>query len=293
MTASLVRTGRRMSDMMMDAPWSVAHVERPSGSRTDARSTGRLSEGFKLAEQLGGRPVTISGDDVVRAVLDHAHRNTSPRSSSARRAAVGSPNGPAGAGDRTAAQGAGRRRPHRDRGRSYRAGTGHQIGRAGGAGLARLSGGRGFRSGRNRRGSGAGCAVRAGGPGRHLSGRRGGGGGAERAAARAGGGDTGLPDLQLPVPSAALQLPDRLADRCADPGSVLERGAGYGRPGGESARTGQGGPASRRRGFGPAGRQPDPVGGPGPRRHGPHPGRTGLGRRRRRGRWCCCPRATT
>ena len=75
MTASLVRTGRRMSDMMMDAPWSVAHVERPSGSRADARSAGRLSEAFKLAEQLGGRPVTISGDDVVRAVLDHAHRN--------------------------------------------------------------------------------------------------------------------------------------------------------------------------------------------------------------------------
>lgn len=75
MTASLVRTGRRMSDMMMDAPWSVAHVERPSGSRADARSAGRLSEAFKLAEQLGGRPVSLSGDDVVRAVLDHAHRN--------------------------------------------------------------------------------------------------------------------------------------------------------------------------------------------------------------------------
>ncbi|WP_370651911.1 DUF4118 domain-containing protein, partial [Brevundimonas sp.] len=75
MSASLVRTGRRMSDMMMDAPWSVAHVERPSGSRSDARSAGRLSEAFKLAEQLGGRPVTLSGDDVVRTVLDHAHRN--------------------------------------------------------------------------------------------------------------------------------------------------------------------------------------------------------------------------
>ncbi|EHN77842.1 Osmosensitive K channel His kinase sensor domain family, partial [Streptomyces coelicoflavus ZG0656] len=75
MSASLVRTGRRMSDMMMDAPWSVAHVERPSGSRSDARSMARLSEAFKLAEQLGARPVTLSGDDVVRAVLDHAHRN--------------------------------------------------------------------------------------------------------------------------------------------------------------------------------------------------------------------------
>lgn len=75
MTASLVRTGRRMSDMMMDAPWSVVHVERPSGSRSDPRSAGRLSEAFKLAEQLGARPVTLSSDDIVRAVLDHAHRN--------------------------------------------------------------------------------------------------------------------------------------------------------------------------------------------------------------------------
>lgn len=75
MTASLVRTGRRLSDMLMDAPWSVAHVERPSGSNLDPRSAGRLSEAFKLAEQLGARPVTLSGDDMVRTVLDHAHRN--------------------------------------------------------------------------------------------------------------------------------------------------------------------------------------------------------------------------
>ncbi|MBN9466306.1 MAG: sensor histidine kinase KdpD [Brevundimonas sp.] len=75
MSASLVRTGRRMSDMMMDAPWSIAHVERPSGSRSDARSASRLSDAFKLAEQLGGRAVILSGDDIVRTVLDHAHRN--------------------------------------------------------------------------------------------------------------------------------------------------------------------------------------------------------------------------
>ena len=30
MAASLVRAGRRLSDMMMDAPWTVAHVERPN-----------------------------------------------------------------------------------------------------------------------------------------------------------------------------------------------------------------------------------------------------------------------
>ncbi|MNU37170.1 Sensor protein KdpD [compost metagenome] len=71
----LVRAGRRLSDMMMDAPWTVAHVDRPSGARHGVGSAGKLSDALKLAEQLGGRTVVLSGDDVVRAVMDHAHRN--------------------------------------------------------------------------------------------------------------------------------------------------------------------------------------------------------------------------
>ncbi|OYX16110.1 MAG: sensor histidine kinase, partial [Brevundimonas diminuta] len=69
------RTGRRMSDMMMDAPWTVAHVDRPSGARHGVGSAGKLSDALKLAEQLGGRTVVLSGDDVVRAIMDHAHNN--------------------------------------------------------------------------------------------------------------------------------------------------------------------------------------------------------------------------
>ncbi|WP_313576279.1 sensor histidine kinase KdpD [Brevundimonas sp.] len=75
MAGPLVRTGRRMSDMMMDAPWTVAHVDRPSGARHGVDSAGKLSDALKLAEQLGGRTVVLSGDDVVRAVMDHAHNN--------------------------------------------------------------------------------------------------------------------------------------------------------------------------------------------------------------------------
>lgn len=73
--APLVRAGRRLSDMMMDAPWTVAHVDRPSGARHGLGSAGKLSDALKLAEQLGGRTVVLSGDDVVRAVMDHAHQN--------------------------------------------------------------------------------------------------------------------------------------------------------------------------------------------------------------------------
>lgn len=75
MAGMLVRAGRRLSDMMMDAPWTVAHVDRPSAAATDPARAARLSEALKLAEQLGGRTLILSGDDVVRTVMDHAHRN--------------------------------------------------------------------------------------------------------------------------------------------------------------------------------------------------------------------------
>ena len=75
MAGDLVRTGRRLSDMMMDAPWTVAHIDRPSASALDATRAARLADALKLAEQLGGRTVVLSGDDLVRTALDHAHRN--------------------------------------------------------------------------------------------------------------------------------------------------------------------------------------------------------------------------
>lgn len=55
MAASLGRAARRLSDMMMDAPWTVAHVQRPSRvTAGDPQRGVRLNEALKLAEQLGG-----------------------------------------------------------------------------------------------------------------------------------------------------------------------------------------------------------------------------------------------
>lgn len=87
--ASLVRAGRRLSDMMMDAPWTVAHVDRPSHGRRGGHSDARLAEAFKLAEQLGGRIVALTGDDLVGAVLDHAHQMNVTQIVVARSAPVG------------------------------------------------------------------------------------------------------------------------------------------------------------------------------------------------------------
>ena len=72
---ALVRVGRRLSDMMMDAPWTVAFVERPNRAPPDAAGAARLNEGFKLAEQLGGASVVLTGDDLVATVLGYARQN--------------------------------------------------------------------------------------------------------------------------------------------------------------------------------------------------------------------------
>lgn len=75
MAEPLVRSGRRMSDMMMDAPWTVAHVERPNRPAPDAAASQRLHEALKLTEQLGGSTLVLTGDDLVWTVLDYARRN--------------------------------------------------------------------------------------------------------------------------------------------------------------------------------------------------------------------------
>jgi len=75
MAASLVRAGRRLSDMMMDAPWTVATVERPSKPSPDAAGAARIAAAFKLSEQLGGSNVVLTGDDIVGALMAYTRRN--------------------------------------------------------------------------------------------------------------------------------------------------------------------------------------------------------------------------
>ncbi len=72
--SSLVRAGRRLADLI-DAPWIVAHVERPNRPVRDAASARRLTDALKLAEQLGGSTAVLTGDDLPDAVLSYAGRN--------------------------------------------------------------------------------------------------------------------------------------------------------------------------------------------------------------------------
>ncbi len=75
MATALVRAGRRLSDMMMNAPWTVAHVERPNMAPPPPQAAQKLREALKLADQLGAATVALTGDDLVGSVLDYARRN--------------------------------------------------------------------------------------------------------------------------------------------------------------------------------------------------------------------------
>jgi two-component system sensor histidine kinase KdpD len=74
MAPSLVRTGRRLADVM-NAPWTVATVERPNRPSRDPQAARRVAEALKLAEQLGGSTVVLTGDDLPDTVLGYARRN--------------------------------------------------------------------------------------------------------------------------------------------------------------------------------------------------------------------------
>ncbi len=74
MASALVRAGRRLSELM-DAPWTVATVERPNQPNRSLQDARRVAEAQKLAEQLGASTVVLTGDDLPDTVLSYAGRN--------------------------------------------------------------------------------------------------------------------------------------------------------------------------------------------------------------------------
>jgi two-component system, OmpR family, sensor histidine kinase KdpD len=74
MADHLVRTGRRLAEMM-DAPWTVAHVERSGRALPSALALARINEAMKLGEQLGAATLSLTGDDIVAVVADYCGKN--------------------------------------------------------------------------------------------------------------------------------------------------------------------------------------------------------------------------
>ncbi len=75
MASSLVRAGRRLADLMSDAPWTVATVELANQAAPTPERARRTAEALKLAEQLGAATLVLTGDDLPGVVLDYARRN--------------------------------------------------------------------------------------------------------------------------------------------------------------------------------------------------------------------------
>ncbi|MBE7218606.1 MAG: sensor histidine kinase KdpD, partial [Caulobacteraceae bacterium] len=75
MAPALVRAGRRLADLMMDAPWTVATVELTGAAPPPPGRGRQVAEAMKLAEQLGAATLTLTGADLPQTVLDHARRN--------------------------------------------------------------------------------------------------------------------------------------------------------------------------------------------------------------------------
>jgi two-component system sensor histidine kinase KdpD len=74
MADHLVRSGRRLAEMM-DAPWTVAHVERPGRPPPSALALSRVNDAMKLGEQLGAVTLALNGDDITQVVTDFCAAN--------------------------------------------------------------------------------------------------------------------------------------------------------------------------------------------------------------------------
>jgi two-component system sensor histidine kinase KdpD len=69
----LVRAGRRLADEL-NAEWFAVYVETPDHYRLAQDQKDRISRLLQLAEELGGKAVTLPGHSVAEAVLDYARK---------------------------------------------------------------------------------------------------------------------------------------------------------------------------------------------------------------------------
>ena len=74
----LVRAARRMATAMK-TQWIAAYVETPAASRLSAEAQERISQTLRLAQQLGGQTVTLSGADASEEILAYARQRNVAR----------------------------------------------------------------------------------------------------------------------------------------------------------------------------------------------------------------------
>jgi two-component system sensor histidine kinase KdpD len=70
----LVRAARRLAGEL-NAGWTALYVETPNHLRLSPEEQDRVARTLYLAEELGGRAITLSGRSVVAAAVDYARRH--------------------------------------------------------------------------------------------------------------------------------------------------------------------------------------------------------------------------
>jgi two-component system sensor histidine kinase KdpD len=72
--AAVVRYARRLADRLR-APWTAVYVETSRSQRLDDKARDRVAEWLRLAERLGGEPVTVPAADIASGIVDYATQN--------------------------------------------------------------------------------------------------------------------------------------------------------------------------------------------------------------------------
>jgi len=72
--AAVVRYARRLADRLR-APWTAVYVETSRSQRLDDKERDRVAEWLRLAERLGGEPVTVPAADIASGIIDYATAN--------------------------------------------------------------------------------------------------------------------------------------------------------------------------------------------------------------------------
>lgn len=72
--AQLVRSAKRLADALK-APWTAIYVESARHAQLPETARSRVADALRLAERLGGRSMTVPGDDIAEALLDFAREN--------------------------------------------------------------------------------------------------------------------------------------------------------------------------------------------------------------------------
>lgn len=73
LSGRLIRATRRMA-MPLNAEWMAVSVETPTRTARSEAERDRVAQNLRLAEQLGGETVMLSGYDVAEEIITYAHR---------------------------------------------------------------------------------------------------------------------------------------------------------------------------------------------------------------------------